>query len=513
MIKQIILTLSTLFLFLTYSFVLLGQVGKMRGNQKSVEQQVLNKRNVLLSAGQYNFTADIDIPSNSTIDGNNSMFKGGVKLVEKRYSSQKLIRIINKKNIVIKNVIFDGGYTNQFFSNAKNASELFNLISVEGSSNITFENCTFRNFTSSWKKQNEQYFGILGIRRSNDIKLIDCKLENFQTEGIVIYETNNIVIKNLKVTTNVGWTPLHFWYCDGIVCDNINIKTHRNGGSAITGIYSNANFSNINIVGGKGIQFSNEKNERPFDSKNIEFRNCNIKTSSFGIGRWNYDNRFAENVRIINCSISSYEANPLHFWAIRFDNVKRGYIESCNLNSVQVNSSLVCLSNTENINITNSKGVGYNIIYLYLNNSINGLNISNNTFNLKPSNNFSNGIEGTFIVSKDELKVKTPLVLSNISITNNRILDISNGILYLQNHLKNSLLKVKNVTVRGNVFKYHSTSNFQFNSIYFSNAEDIVLEDNQIENSGFMQFDNIKNLQLNNNKVINSRLKNLWKIK
>ncbi|WP_346086118.1 right-handed parallel beta-helix repeat-containing protein [Sphingobacterium ginsenosidimutans] len=513
MIKPFIITLSFLFLFLTQSFFSVGQVAQRGRSQRSIEQQMLNKGAVSLGAAQYDFTSFIDIPSNSTIDGNNSVFKGGVKLVKKRYSSPKLIQIINRRNIIIKNVIFDGGFTNQFFSNASNASELFNLISIEGSTNITFENCTFRNFTSSWKKQNEQYFGILGIRRSNTIKFIDCRLENFQTEGIVMYETNNIVIKNLKVETTVGWTPLHFWYCDGIVCDNISIKTHRNGGSAITGAYSNAVFSNINIVGGKGIQFSNEKNERPYDSKNIEFRNCNIKTSSFGIGRWNYDNRFSENVRISKCSISSYGTNPVYFWAIRFDNVKRGYIESSSLSSVQKNSSLICLSNTDNINVTNNRGTGYNIVYLNLNSSLNGLNIDNNTFTLQPSSNFNSGVEGTFIVSKDGPKVNTPLTLSNVSITNNQVSDISNGILYLQNHLNNSLLRVKNVTVRGNTFKYPSTSNFQFNSIYFSNAQDIALEDNQIINSGFLQFDNTKNLKTNNNKIVNSRLKNLWKIK
>ena len=448
------------------------------------------------------------IPNNMTISGNGCELKGKMIECKTGYKPINILKIENGENIVIQDITFDGGLLEHYFSETKSLSDVANTIKIENSKNITLKNCTLKNVTSNWIKGGERYFGALGISNSQRIVLINFQLINFKTEGVVFYNSTDIIIEDFKLTSkHQGWTPLHFWYCRNILCKDSEFDCYEGGGSTINGAFSNALFDNVTIKGGKGIQFSNELNETKYDSSNITIKNSSINTKGFGIGRWNYDNTICRNIKIIGTQINIKESpnpNKYYAWGVRLDNVENVDIVNCKINASIPNSAVCCITGAKNIIITDNEIKADKFLFLNLNDfSISGLTIKKNdiTFIKLNSENENNSV----FLFKNRENTKKKTTVSDLLFVYNKINNL-NGNLF-ENNLENSRFNYfNNIEITSNIINSQSLNNV-FSNI--NNGGKIRFINNQFLNQGPFIITDFNEIDVVNNTYTFSNKKNL----
>ncbi|MCK4440996.1 MAG: hypothetical protein KAU90_03260, partial [Sulfurovaceae bacterium] len=174
--------------------------------------------------------------------------------------------------IEIKNLLLDGAYTN---GNAKEGENVSSLLHIYDSKNILLDRVDTVNYASNWWSSKKFNFSLLNnnhkmdmyhviyIDFSDNIIIKNMKQRgNIKTEGLLVYESDNIDIENFKSNNSPNiWTSLHIVASDNIKMNNVDVADGvvNQGGSSINFI-ANYYFTikNTKTSTKQGFDISNE---------------------------------------------------------------------------------------------------------------------------------------------------------------------------------------------------------------------------------------------------------------
>ena len=210
------------------------------------------------------------------IDGNGSTFQTTLTDVGTSKNILTLKTVKERDKIEIKGLILDGNSGTKFPSQG---TKVASLLHIYDSANILLENIFIKDYNSQHYRQNlklgdpthalrmnndhgaDMFYNIF-ISFSRDIELKNIEQENIKIEGPLIYESDNITIKNFHSSKSPAiWTSLHVVASDNILLENVKITDGLMGstGSSIN-FFANHHFmiKDVNITHKHGLDISNE---------------------------------------------------------------------------------------------------------------------------------------------------------------------------------------------------------------------------------------------------------------
>lgn len=278
-----------------------GAVGDGLTDDTAAIQLALDSNNptILFSAGVYLVTSKLIIKDNTHIIGQEAILLN--KFTSTYNVSDNCIFGDGISNVVLEGLVIDGGWRTFPSSNATDTLAGNSLIKFTNCKNIEIRDCWWKNYTQAWGGQD---FTVVKIEDSEDVRLINNRQSDVYPEGARINSCVNVLIDGFTVDNkypSIVWTPLHLFYCDRVVAQNINITAAGNG-SSFNATCSNFVLRDINIVGGAGLDMSNET-ATPYQVKNGVVENVNIIGGSIYSTPTNGGP--LENVELINCKVDS----------------------------------------------------------------------------------------------------------------------------------------------------------------------------------------------------------------
>jgi hypothetical protein len=402
---------------------------------------------IVMDRGIYNVHGIIRLAKETIIDGNASTFLSKLDTSNGGRTSKNILTLKGDK-IIIKNLTLDGAYTN---GNAKELSNVSSLLHIYDSKNILLENIDTVNYASNWwssktfslsklnSNHKKEMYHVIYIGFSKNITIQNMEQKgNLKTEGLLIYESDNIHIDGFKSFNSPKiWTSLHIVASDDIVLNHIEVGdgSKNQGGSSINFI-ANHNFiiKNTKTTTKQGFDISNEVRVKGFqgrvvrDTSNGTFENCyfegqralygypsinkneNIvfKNTQFiptkkGLSSWGIRIQKAGNIRFEGCTIGSKKFKTL---GIILGDGEEIRIKGCNF----VNPSIgVYLFGKQFGKVTLEKnsfvGDNYSPVKLFWSKSYGGEGILN-LFNLVQNKTTGALINNKFFIIKGDFKIK-----------------------------------------------------------------------------------------------------------
>jgi hypothetical protein len=429
----------------------------------------------------YFTTKTLKIGSNTKLDFSGMEIKSPMQTVETGGIKPTTIFTNKDKaqgnvNIAIKNAIINGGWTGQGRQEVTSLEKISNTLYFEKVEGLHFENVEFKNHSSNFYPGNDILFSMLGVKDSKNISYKNCSLNDYDTEGILHYDCQNIDLESFSVNSPTsGWTPFHAFYCENVTLKNMTMLNYVGGGSCLNLCCNNLLVDGLVSKNSRGIDLSNEANTKTFEQKNNTIRNCMIESTEYGIHRPPYSLQTMLKGLVI-------EGNTIYTTkrGIRLDDVEGGSIQN-NVINVETDSTIstaIILTNTQKINVTKNKGKSDNFIYVTFDNAKDFMDIiiSDNIFELYPLNarqtgsGFSAGIYFRNAGSSISLsKIK------NILISKNIIKNCEDA--FIQFVVNNpSMAEIKNIVIKDNMF--YGTSFLCNRGITITHANDLKIESN-----------------------------------
>lgn len=281
----------------------------------------------LISKGGAIHNGVIVIGGNVTINGGNRKWNG-VRLIAKNKSD---IRVSSLK-------------LNYEFGKSMSTALYF-----YGCSNIVLSDFEVNGFYHLYVKELEsedengfKWYPLVFIS-CNRIKINDANLERTWPEGPFFLRCsdvriNKLVVDDKKLENKNIWTSLNLFYCTDVrITDSYFYKKLRGlySGSSINFCCKNSSIKNCTIVGGKGIDLSNEWVDMSFDSKEVTISNCQLYDVYFGLYTEPTPG-LVEDIDIKGCTITTSRNDPVHrikSCGIFGYNLKRLSVTKCTIKS------------------------------------------------------------------------------------------------------------------------------------------------------------------------------------
>lgn len=307
-----------------------GAVGDGVIDDTEAIQAALDSNNpvVLFSKGIYLVSSKLNIKDNTHIIGQEAVILN--KFVSNYNVSDNCLLGEGVSNIVIEGLIIDGGWRTFPSTNATDTLVGNSLVKFNNCKNIEIRNCWWKNYTQAWGGED---FHVVKIESSDGVRLFNNKQSDVYPEGTRLNNCTNVVINGFDVDNkydSVVWTPLHLFFCDKVVVDNVNIKSSGKG-SSFNATCSNFVLRNINIIGGAGLDISNETST-PYQVKHGIVENVNI--SGGCIYSTPTNGGPLENVSFVNCNVDTDNTGNMgsNNSCLRLGSPLNVIVDNCNFN-------------------------------------------------------------------------------------------------------------------------------------------------------------------------------------
>ncbi len=237
---------------------------------EAIKKALAINGSITMPTGIYNVKELVRI-GKTIIHGNNSTFISQLDTTDSGRSSKNIMTLSGNR-IEIKNLLLDGAYTN---GNAQEGDNVSSLLHIYDSKNILLEGVDTINHVSNWWSSDRFNFSLLNrnhsmdmyhvvyIGFSNHVTIKNMRQRgNIKTEGLMIYESDNIDIENFKSSQSPNiWTSLHIVASDNIKMNHIYVDdgVPNQGGSSVNFIANyHFNLKNIETRNKQGFDISNE---------------------------------------------------------------------------------------------------------------------------------------------------------------------------------------------------------------------------------------------------------------
>ncbi len=377
------------------------------------------------------------------IDGNGSTFKSERSEDGTSTNILKLKTELDSDKISIKNLILDGNCPTQYPNVGEN---IHSLIQIYDSQNILLEGVVVKDYSSQYTlytpgvnlpfyhqinlNHSLDTYHTISIVFSKEITIRDMEQSNIKIEGLLIYESDNILIENFKsLNSDHIWTALHVVASDNITMKNITIadgNTYSRGSSVNFFANHYFNISEVNTTNKHGFDISNEVVDVPTgrvlrDTSYGTFTNCRFE---------GYHPLQAYPTKKRHESISFFNTKFIPSrveygaYAVRFQKAGELLFDNCTIGSPSIMTSYpMILGDTQKLTITNSTFLNTNTIpsvetgsiYIY-GGEFGDLNISNSSFS---------GIDYTPIIFREIFDISSTGRVNTLRYINNTITDES----------------------------------------------------------------------------------------
>jgi len=320
-----------------------------KDDTEAIKKALQVNGHILMEKGIYNVQGITRLNKKTIIDGNGSTFISELDTSNGGRTSKNILRLKGDE-IIIKNLTLDGAYTS---GNAKELPNVSSLLHIYDSKNILLEGVDTINHASNWwstegfnfseLKSNhamDMYHVIyIGFSKKITIRNMEQK-SNIKTEGLLIYESDNIDIDGFKSYNSPQiWTSLNIMASDDIKLNHIEVGdgSKNQGGSSINFI-ANHHFSikNTKTSTKQGFDISNEilgttvndrigrdtsygifedcyfEGQRAFygyptinKSEDLTFKNTRFVPTKEGYATWSLRIQKAGNIKFENCIFGS----------------------------------------------------------------------------------------------------------------------------------------------------------------------------------------------------------------
>jgi hypothetical protein len=373
-----------------------------RDDSESIMKALAVNGHIRMDRGIYNVHGIIRVDGQTIIDGNGSTFLSKLDSINGGKTSKNILTLKGDK-IIIKNLILDGAYIN---GNSKELKNVSSLLHIYDSENILLEGVDTINHASNWwsrekftfSKLNSNHkmdmYHVIYIGFSDNIMIKNMEQRgNIKTEGLLVYESDNITIEGFKSFNSPKiWTSLHIVASDNIIMNNVEVGdgVPNQGGSSINFI-ANHNFiiKNTKTTTKQGFDISNEirvkglKGRVSRDTSHGIFKNCHFEGQR---GLYGYpsitknEDLLFQNTKFIPTK-EGYAT-----WGIRIQKAGKIKFENCVFGSEKFKTSGVIMGNSTEITIKNSKFINPSVGLYLFGKSFGTLTLKNNLFT---GNNYS----------------------------------------------------------------------------------------------------------------------------
>jgi len=373
-----------------------GAIANDNKDDTEAIQKALNVNGrITMERGVYDVHGIVRLDAKTIIDGNGSTFKSKLETINNSRTSKNILSLQGDK-IVIKNLLLDGAYSN---GNSKAGTNVSSLLHIYDSKNILLDNVDMINHASNWwgngfnfsnlnaDHTKDMYHAVyIGFSKGIEIQNMEQRA-NIKTEGLLIYESDNIVINNFKsVNSPKIWTSLNIIASNDINLSNIVASdgSKNQGGSSINFI-ANHHFrvKNVKTTTKQGFDISNEISD-PKATGRV------TRDTSYGI----FEDCHFEGQRALYGYPSIGKHEDLIFRNTKFIPTKAGYatwgvriqkagvikFENCTFGSEYYKTFGIIMGNSNEIIIENSQFINPNIgVYIY-DKTFGKVRLSNNKF-------------------------------------------------------------------------------------------------------------------------------------
>jgi len=395
--RYIILILPIILLSKTVSINSYGAIpNDNKDDTQAIKKALSVSNHITMKQGIYNVHGIEKLNSITVIDGNNSTFKSELETIHNGRTSKNILTLQGDK-IEIKKLTLDGTYTN---GNSKEANNVSSLLHIYDSNSVILDNISTINYASNWWGKNQNIhnnhqidmYHVIYIGYSNNIKITNMKQKgNISTEGILIYESDNIDIDGFDSHNSPKiWTSLHIVASDNITMNNIVVEDGKpnDGGSSINFIADHHFLvKNLKATTKQGFDISNEidianrKGRVVRDTSDGIFENC-----YFGGQRplcaypalSKNSNIIFKNSSFI--STSEFLPNKNRAWNVRFMRAGDISFENCSFGNKKFKTYGAIFGDSDKIKFDNCSFVNPSIGVYIISKHIKELNMNNNKF-------------------------------------------------------------------------------------------------------------------------------------
>jgi chitodextrinase len=394
---------------------------------------------IVMPTGVY-IVKDLYREGTTIIDGNGSTFQTTLTNIG---TSNNILTLKGDK-IKIRGLVLDGNSKTQYPSQG---TRVASLLHIYDSKNILLENIFIKDYNSQHYRQNlalgdpthalrmnndhtEDMFYNIFISFSRDIELKNIEQENIKIEGPLIYESDNIKIKNFHSSKSPAiWTSLHVVASDNILLENIEVTDGLMGstGSSIN-FFANHHFTikDVNITHKHGLDISNEVDITNIPTGRVRrdtsygtFENCRFE-SYHPVQGYPTKNRH-EALRFINVEFLPTRVDSGSY-AVRFQNSGELFFDNCQFGNPNVPSRFnMNMGSVQKLTVQNSQFINtkfdgnggessYSASIYILGSEYGTLDILNNSFS---------GVDYTPVIFKKIAKENTSQKVKEFKFSNN----------------------------------------------------------------------------------------------
>lgn len=470
---------------------------------------------IILTDTTYSIAATIYLPSNITIDGNNA------KIISKIIPSstgEKTLKIFQNKNvadsnITIKNLIISGGWNGvRNRISVTDTSYISNMVRFKNVKNLTLENVNFQSHTSNYfvdplgNPDSDNLFATTAIVACTTVVMNDCKLNNYDVEGIFYYDCDKVKIVSLNTDSrNSGWTPLHLWYTSNILVKNCKLKnSNASGGSSINSCANNMEISNCEIDSAKGIDLSNELNKKQYPQHTISIYDNTLNVKQYGIQRPPYDsNGTLYNLEIRNNKIKVDSTSSCR--GIRLNAVKTVSIfknEITVVDTVKSSSAAITLIEAENVTMEKNTINATRGLFMYLGDSLNLKNIkfiyNDGIISPKWGTSVTNGFSSVCYI-RANLSTTGPSTLDGFDFSHNTFSGVEGAI--IRTLLLDTIYTHYLNNVKINFNNIYSTKNRIIYGMAINNANGLQIMNNYFQDCAQNTIDSCTDIIITDNTI------------
>ncbi len=353
-----------------------------RDDTLAIERALSVNGNITMKEGVYNVHGLTRIGKSTVIDGNNSTFLSQLDTTGNGRASKNILTLQGDR-IVIKDLLLDGAYTT---GNAKIGENVASLLHIYDSNNILLDSVSSINYASNWWESKTFNFSKLNndhtmdmyhaiyIGFSRDIKIKNMEQKgNIATEGLLIYESDNIKIDGFKSFNSPKiWTSLHIVASDNIKMNYVEVSDGlvNDKGSSINFI-ANHHFliENTKTTTKQGFDISNEIKVKGLrgrivrDTSYGRFNNCYFKGQRALYG---YPSIQKNENLIFKNTVFMPTKEGSETWGVRIQYAGDIRFDSCTFGSKKFKTFGIIMGDSKNIIVENSRFINPSIgIYIF----------------------------------------------------------------------------------------------------------------------------------------------------
>jgi len=384
----------------TKDMVSINDFGAIPNDNKDDTEAIRKALNInghiIMNRGTYNVHGIVRLGKQTIIDGNSSKFLSTLDTTNGGRTSKNILTL-QGDSIVIKHLTLDGAYTN---GNAIKQDNVSSLLHIYNSKNILLEGIKTINYSSNWwssKKFNlsqlnsnhkMDMYHVIYIGFSDNITIRNMEqIGNINTEGLLIYESDNIFLEGFKSFNSPKiWTSLHIIASDNISMNSIAIGdgSINQGGSSINFI-ANHHFiiKNTKTTTKQGFDISNEIKVKGFSGRVIRdtsygiFENCYFKGQRALYGYPTID-KIEDIVFKDTTFISTKDGSAS--WGARIERGGDIKFEHCTFGSKNFKTFGLIMGDSREISISNSQFINPSIGLYIFGKTFGNIKLENNTF-------------------------------------------------------------------------------------------------------------------------------------